>query len=251
MGQTPVATLVDLADDERVHDAAIVVDVAEHALEQRYWNQQEPWVRHYHESKNLSAGFEAHARALVESYLVVANPATGVQSLLDGKWPNRDYVTYGADRSCSSDYSLVDAAKARASRTERVRSWYANENKPPEPAQWLDQALALEPYLHRLASRNVRVVFLRPPTTGDHWLIDSEHYPRDLYWNRFRDRVSVPTIHFKDYPGLDQFDAPDGSHMDAHDLGLFTDCLVDALVEKGVVVGSAPSRCQVRAHPPR
>jgi hypothetical protein len=245
MGKTPIATVRDLAEDERVRDAVILVDVAEHALERSYWPDQEPWVRHYHESKNLSAGFEAHARALFESYLVVANPVTGVQNLLDGKWPKRDYVTYGPDRSCSSDYSLVDAAKARAARTTRVRQVYG-QTKPPDPAAWLDQALAVEPFLHELTARNVRVAFFRPPTTGDHWLLDSQRYPRDRYWDRFRDSVSVPTIHFKDYPGLDQFDAPDGSHMDAHDLSLFTECLVDALVEKGLVTGARPSRCKLR-----
>lgn len=246
MGQTPIATLRDLAEDERVHDAAILVDVAEHALERSYWDMQEPWVRHYHESKNLSAAFEAHAKALFESYLVVANPTTGVQNLLEGKWPKRDYVTYGPDRSCSSDYSLVDAAKARAARTARVRSVYG-ASKPPDPASWLEQALGVEPFLRRLASRNVRVAFYRPPTTGDHWILDSQRYPRDLYWNRFRDAVSVPTIHFKDYPGLDQFDAPDGSHLDASQLAQFTACLVDALVQTGLVEGAGPSRCRVRA----
>jgi hypothetical protein len=245
MGDPPLATLWDLAADERVHDAVIIVEVAEHSFERANWDKQEKWVRHSNESRNLAAGFEAHARALVESHLVVANPATGLQNLLEDKWPKRDYVTYGADRSCNSDYSLVDAPKARAARTARVRSFYA-ETKALDPASWLDQALAVEPYLHQLASRNVRVVFLRAPSTGDHWVLDSERYPRELYWNQFRDRLSVPTIHFKDYPGLAQFDAPDGSHMDGHDAALFTECLVDAVIDKGVVDGAMPSHCLVR-----
>src|SRR6185437_15964060 len=125
MGLTPLATLRDLSEDARVHDAAIIVDVTEQALERTYWDMQEPFVRHYHESKNLSAGFEAHERAPLESLLVVENPATGVQNLLEGRWPRRDYVTYGPDRSCSTDYSLIDAAKARAGRIARARSVYA------------------------------------------------------------------------------------------------------------------------------
>lgn len=245
MGLTPIATLRDLAQDERIHDAAILVDVAEHALEKSYWDNQEPWVRHYHERRNLSDPFEAHAKALFESYLVVANPTTGVQNLLEGKWPKRDYVTYGPDRSCSSDYSLVDAARARAARTARVRQVYG-QSKPPDPASWLDQALGVEPFLRQLASRNVRVVFYRPPTTGDHWILDSQRYPRNLYWDRFRAAVSVPTIHFKDYPGLDQFDAPDGSHLDASQLAQFTECLVDAMVDKGLVDGATPTHCSKR-----
>jgi len=144
---------------------------------------------------------------------------------------------------------MVDAARARAARTARVRSVYG-ESKPPDPASWLEQALAVEPFLRKLASRNVRVVFYRPPTTGDHWILDSQRYPRDLYWNRFRDAVSVLTIHFKDYPGLDQFDAPDGSHLDASQLHMFTECLVDAMLDKGLVEGDTPSRCSLRRQKP-
>jgi hypothetical protein len=248
MGKTPIATLRDLAADERVRNAAVLVDIDEHALERKSWDDQEPWVRHYHASANLAAGFEAHTRALLESTLVVESPETGVANLLAGKWPRRDYVTYGPDRSCRSDYSLVDAAKARAARTARVRQVYG-ESKPADPASWLEQALGIEPFLQQLASRNVRVAFLRPPTTGDHWTLDSQRYPRNLYWDRFRDAVSVPAIHFKDYPGLDQFDAPDGSHLDASQLDQFTQCLVDALVDKGLLDRATPSHCSVREQP--
>lgn len=66
------------------------------------------------------------------------------------------------------------------------------------------------------------------------------------YWNRFSAKLSVPTIYFEDYPGLDQVDAPDGSHLDAHDIALFTECPVDAMVDKGLVDRARPSRCRLR-----
>ena len=251
IGKTPVAELRDLADDESVKNASVVIDVAEHALERVNWPDQQGWVAHYHQRKNLAADFEIEASALIRSKLVVANAIVGFSTLMAGHMPKRDYVTYGADRSCRSDYSLVDAAKARAARTKRVREVYG-ETKPPDPASWLEQAGEVDAMARRLAARGSKVAFFRPPTTGDHWTLDSQRYPPALYWDAFEKVASVPAIHFMEEPGLEQFDAPDGSHLDVKDLRLFSECFVDALQRHGIVEGSPPeppSRCEVRVSP--
>jgi len=248
LGKTPIATLRDLADDERVRDVSILVDVAEHALERKNWPDQNPWIEHYRRRRGLTGDLEIHISSLLRSHLVMADPSVGFGNLVTGKWPRRDYVTYGADRSCRSDYTLTDAAKARAARTNRVKTWFA-DNKIPDPADWLAQAKEVDPMVARLTARGVRVAFLRPPTTGDHWTMDTAHYTRDGYWNPWAAQLGVPTIYFKDVPGLDQFDAPDGSHLDQKDIGLFTECLVDELVKAGIVdvaSGAPASRCVVR-----
>ena len=240
LAKTPIATLRDLAADLRLHDASVLVDVAEHALEKQRWDEQQSWVDHFHRRVNLTADFEIHAASLLQSRLVVANPSVGFAKLLEERMPKRDYVTYGPDRSCRSDYSLTDAVRARAARTARVKSFYA-QTPAPDADTWLAQAIRVEDFVRQLTARNVRVAFFRPPTTGDHWTLDAEQYPVDRYWNRFRAAISVPAIHFKDEPGLDQFDAPDGSHLDQKDIGLFTECLVDVLVREGVVEASRVS----------
>lgn len=247
LGATPIATLRDLADDERLHDASILVDVAEHALERKYRQDQQPWVSYYHHRANLTGDLEIRVSALLRSRLIMADPSVGFGNLVTGHLPKRDYVTYGADRSCRSDYSLVDAAKARAERTARVKSWFA-ENVPPDPAHWIVEASEVDPMVARLTARGNRVAFLRPPTTGEHWTLDSQHYPRKDYWNVWSAQLSVPTIYFKDVPGLDQFDAPDGSHLDNKDIPMFTECLVEAIAKVGLVdvPPAVPSRCNVR-----
>jgi hypothetical protein len=251
MGKTPVATLRDLADDESLRGASIVVDVAEHALERSYWPDQQEWVAHYHARRNLAADFEIRASALLRSHFVVANAIVGFSSLMAGHVPRRDYVRYGADRSCRSDYSLVDAARARAARTQRVRQVYG-ETRPPEPASWLEQAEEVDALAKRLTARGSKVAFFRPPTTGDHWTLDAQRYPPSLYWDAFEKVASVPAIHFREERGLGQFDAPDGSHLDVKDIALFSECFVDALQRRGIVDASpagAPSRCEERATP--
>ena len=246
LGKTPVATLRDLADDEGLRGASIVIDVAEHALEREYWPDQQAWVSHYHARKNLAADFEIHAAAWLKAHLVVASPIVGFSSLMAGHMPKRDYVTYGADRSCRSDYSRVDAPKARAARTARVRAVYG-ATKPPAPGPWLAQAEEVDALAKRLTERGCHVAFFRPPTTGDHWTLDAQRYPPALYWDAFEKVASVPAIHFKEERGLGQFDAPDGSHLDVKDGGMFSECFVDALLRYGVVdaqPSGAPSRCQ-------
>jgi hypothetical protein len=251
IGATPVAEVRDLADDERVRGASIVIDVAEHALERVNWHDQQAWVAHYQQRKNLAGDFEIRASAFLRSKLVVANAIVGFSSLMAGHVPKRDYVRYGADRSCRSDYGMVDAAKARRERTQRVRQVYG-ETRPPDPASWLEQAQEVEAMARKLASRDNKVAFFRPPTTGDHWKLDSERYPPPLYWDAWEKVASVPAIHFQEERGLDQFDAPDGSHLDVRDLELFSECFVDALQRHGIVEGSPPeraSRCEVRTPP--
>jgi hypothetical protein len=245
LGKTPVATLRDLADDESLRGASIVIDVAEHALERSYWHDQDEWVAHYHARRNLAADFEIHASAVIRSRFVVANEMVGFSNLMAGRTPKRDYVTYGADRSCRSDYSLVDAAKARAARTQRVRQVYG-ETKPPDPASWLEQAEDVDAIVKQLTARGSKVAFFRPPTTGDHWTLDAQRYPPPLYWDALEKVASVPAIHFKEERGMGGFDAPDGSHLDMKDIGMFSECLVDALQRHGIVEAQpsgAPSRC--------
>jgi hypothetical protein len=246
IGKTPVAEVQDLADDEGVRDASIVIDVAEHALERVNWPDQQGWVSHYHQRKNLAGDFEIRASAFLRSKLVVANAIVGFSSLMAGHVPKRDYVRYGADRSCRSDYSMVDAAKARASRTQRVRQVYG-ETRPPDPASWLEQAGEVDAMAKRLVARGNKVAFFRPPTTGDHWKLDAERYPPPLYWDAWEKVASVPAIHFMEERGLEQFDAPDGSHLDVRDLAMFSECFVDALQRHGIVEGVPPervSRCE-------
>ena len=248
MGATPIATLRDLADDEELRNASILVYVAEHALERKYREDQAPWVAYYHHRTGLAGDVEIRISALLRAHLIMADPTVGFANLVTGKLPKRDYVTYGSDRSCRSDYSLTDAAKARAARIGRVKSWFATNGGTPAPEDWMVQANEVKPMLAKLIARGNRVVFLRPPTTGEHWTEDSKHYPRDKYWNPWSAQLGAPTIYFEDERGLDQFDAPDGSHMDQKDIGLFSECLVDAMARVGVVDTSSPSRCRVLGH---
>ncbi len=201
-GKTPLATLKDLAADTRLHDGAILVEVSEHALEKASWDEQEGWPRYYHERATFMGKLEAHVSALAEAHLCIFSPVTSLMNLAKGESVlKRRYRTCTADRACQTDYSLVDAEKAKKTRIERLTAWY-NGRTEPSPDKWLQQALEVRPLLKKLADRRVRVAFVRAPSTGEHWTIDAEHYPKDKYWDRLHAKLPKQTIHFEDHPGM-------------------------------------------------
>ena len=86
------------------------------------------------------------------------------------------------------------------------------------------------PELHReLSGRGGQMVLIRMPSSGESWTIEQEFVPKSSYWDRIQDLSGVPTVHFADFPGLDEFDCPDGIHLDATDAPRFTRRLSEIL----------------------
>lgn len=79
-----------------------------------------------------------------------------------------------------------------------------------------------------IEKRGGRVIFVRFPTDKMVWEIDRRRFPRARFWQPLVDRHSR-TIHFKDYPELDRFALPDGSHLDMRDRASFTSALADII----------------------
>ncbi len=79
-----------------------------------------------------------------------------------------------------------------------------------------------------IVKRGNDVVIVRMPTDKLLWKIDQQRYPLDLFWQVIK-KQNVASIHFKDYPALQSFDLPDGSHLDQKDKKQFTNSLYHAL----------------------
>ena len=83
--------------------------------------------------------------------------------------------------------------------------------------------------------RGGKVVFVRMPTSDEHWALDESKYPKALYWDRFAAVAEATAIHFLDVPGLAGFECPDTSHLDTRDSVAFTGRLVHELLDRGVI----------------
>ena len=91
------------------------------------------------------------------------------------------------------------------------------------------------PWLRRIEARGGQVVFVRMPTSDEHWELDERYYPRAQYWDRLGSITGVATVHFADDPRTSAFSCPDTSHLDYRDAPRFTEGLLEVLVERGVL----------------
>ena len=85
--------------------------------------------------------------------------------------------------------------------------------------------------------RGGETVFLRMPTTDEHWDIDEARYPRAEFWDELAVQ-GLNTIHFRDYPELRKYDCPDTSHLNYDNAASFSRSLAQILMRKGLL----PSR---------
>jgi hypothetical protein len=67
--------------------------------------------------------------------------------------------------------------------------------------------------VHTLQARGVKVLFVRPPSTGPYLAYDDLDFPRKTSWDVLLARSGAPGIHFQDYPQLQGLEQPEWSHL--------------------------------------
>lgn len=237
-GEPPMATLRDLCEDE-AFCGLVLCEADPHLFERIERERQWPWVRHYHERCLIGARVERALASWVQATLVVRNPQVKLSRVaLDAiqrrPWPSPHYVTTRADRSKAADYRLVHLTSHRANRIARRSAAYRTR-AIPAPEQWQAEVAEVVPWLRRLEARGGRVVFVRLPTSGEHWQLDERYYPRARYWDGLAAITGAPTVHFADDPRTAGFDCPDTSHLDGRDAPAFTAALLEVLAERGLL----------------
>ena len=141
--------------------------------------------------------------------------------------------------------SAADRASAGLAVVGSVLSMVASMQKASSDAKIkaIDSEIAAEQKrdgkseasVEKIKARNGQVVFLRLPTDDALWDIDEEFFSRKLYWDQFMTWLNTDSIHFKDVPGLDQFDLPDDSHMDQRDSDAFTRILFNYIKKENLL----------------
>jgi hypothetical protein len=236
-GHYPLAVLDDLGADEDFAGVALVA-IDARGLAHWYRDMSEPWVRHYRRDFGPQRRIERHLLTAAQQSLVVAgspfNLARRVSGWIDGQPPPKPYALLQRDRTIAADYGQADVPGLRAHFAHALAEDY--EARPaPSTEQWLDDLDSVARAVNAIQERGGHVVFLRMPTSDDHWRLDSENYPRARYWDLLAGRVGAPTIHFQDEPELAALDLPDTSHIDQRDRARFTRTLVEILRERGVL----------------
>ena len=240
-GSSPVATLADLAGDERF-GGIVLCSLAPPELAGHLRSQQ-PHVDHY---RRLFANYgyvdkvcNRRIATLLQQRLAVVNPIVSPRRIIeslarDRILPRPWYLVTHSDRSRSADYTKIDIVRHRRERIDRVRQEYLALGSF-SPEQWAKRCGELRQMVERIRARGGQVVFVRYPTTDEHLELDRRHFPRSAYWDTLAELTGAVTVHFADSEGLRGYDCPDTSHLDSRDVPRFTVALADELIRRGVL----------------
>jgi hypothetical protein len=239
VGSSPVPVLRDLANDERFA-GIIICSLSGHALDPSTFESSALYVEYYHNDYGPNDELNSVLSILLRDKFAFMQPSLRLDRLFydlirGNGLPAPDHVVTHKDRSRSVDYvNHPDVVADRRHRIERVRSIYS-AYKVPSPEGWLKRAAELKPLVARIHDRGGKVVFVRYPTTGEHWFLDEKNYPKTGYWDNLSEKTGAATLHFMDVPGLRSFECPDTSHLDYRDVPGFTLALAQELVKLGII----------------
>ncbi len=242
-GSAPVATLLDLANDDAFEAGVVIVSAAPDHMEKRRRNDQRSLVR-AHTKLTKSYGFidtfvNRQLQAHLEDILAFRSPSVDLEAwalaeLGVDDYPTPDYDRMHADTSRSLDYSKLELEAHRRKRVKkRIRN--LRKHRATRPERWLKRTQKIQDAIDRLLDRGIEVVFVRYPTSGQHYVVDQRHYPREKYWDAFAEHTRAETIHFKDHESLRDYECADASHLDSKSASDFTIALAAVLEERGIL----------------
>jgi hypothetical protein len=244
-GQSPIAALRDLAEDERFR-GVIICDLTETEFPAAHWMAQQPNVDTYWNTPVVEYP-EIVLTAFWQTRFAMINPALSLKSIIVEsiryrRLPDADTraVRMHVDRSRDLDATRlpdIPALQARQAEghAERLIDRMSSYGSSGWLPKWRSDVQAVGEYVRKLQGRGARVVFVRLPTQGKYWENEETYTPRAQYWDQVRTLTSADTIHFKDLHGLPEFNLPDLSHLDMRDAPAFTNRLLDELVKLGVL----------------
>jgi hypothetical protein len=235
-GNAPQSVLADLAEDPGFNGSVIVGYVPLFFAEtQRYEEQAHKWLRKY-QRQTWSSRLETRLRIWTQEHFVSRYPGLAPARIWDhvveGTRPRLIYAPMRTDRYRAFDPNTIDIDALREARARRERR-RRKEAQPLPPDAFDERIKAFSLLVRQIQARGGRVAFVRMPSVGVVRRVEAAVWPRRNYWDRLVNRISVPFIHFEDYPQLSAFDCPDGSHLAAGDAQKFTAALVEILKNEG------------------
>jgi hypothetical protein len=203
----------------------------------------------FRQGGSLEKNVNCYISALIQEALVTASSNLTLRSLLDRRFQIRpNYLTMTFERYRPARYFASMSGSERAEHKRKRLARHRSRLTAVSMTKFREHTqTALAELYQRLRSRGGELILLRMPTTEEHWIIDEACAPKKLFWDQVSDLSGIPTIHFRDYPELMEFDCPDTSHLDATDAPEFTRRLskiVKAIIESrsGKNVVAVPSQ---------
>jgi len=242
-GTSPVPFLENLAADPKF-TGRLLIGVAPELFFSGYAYRGAALKYYEKESPSQRVG-QWLSMHLIEPYFAFYDDDFALATVLKRQnWPPRD----GKTEHLSVRKLSVSAADRHTHLWEKVENdpdykalarkiWLqdfqpSDDDPPPEKlkqmlAEQIDRAVKA---VITLRERGVKVLFVRPPSTGPYLEYDNKLFPRAQSWDVLLAKSGVPGIHFEDYPELQGLELPEWSHLTHADAEKFTAALHKIIV---------------------
>ena len=232
------ASLHDLAEDDKFA-GTVIMETTSECLMFGYDREisQQSFIDYYHRVYNLNMAMNRQIATLMQRSFVVIDPYLNLIKVIGNLLVKKElrasnYVTTYEDRSCSADYTKIDAAHNKAVRLEKTERHYKRQLARISSKLLQEQLIRVNTDVEKIINRGGQVIFVRFPVSEEHWDMDEKYFPRDEYWDKIVMLTRVQIRHFKDMDVIKDMRCPDSSHLDARDTETFTRLLFNELFGK-------------------
>ena len=237
-GRYPLATLRDLAMDEKFH-GIVVCDIDGAGFAQPSRDMQQPEVAYFHQA--FSPSRAAHRLLLNQwqSRAVIARTDFSLLRSAVRYWnqqgePFRPHSWIDRRRFGFVDYQRGDPTLQKRQLAAHVEK-HGGHLPRIAFAEWWPQVEESHAWVRAIQARGGEVIFYSSPTSGQRRAVEEDWFPRAEYWNKMAAVTPAKTLHALDVPALRDFPLPDDSHIDFRQKPAYTDALLDALIERGLI----------------
>jgi len=122
----------------------------------------------------------------------------------------------------------IDIIEQIQAGTRRMLAHYGPANMDRVVAQYKRDVAMIE-------ARGGQVVFVRPPSDDKFYAFESEHYPREEFFDRIVTETGCLGIHFEDHDELKDFICVEDSHLGVEDGLEYTRRLIQILRRENVI----------------
>lgn len=256
-GTSPLPVLEDLAADPDF-TGRLLMDTTPTSLFLGMSGLRASVVPYYHEQSPSQRSGHWLSRQFLEPWFAFYDPDFALPVVVRRQaWPQRPGVpprilvrkllSQDIDRNTRLWHKVEDDPEYRALAR---RIWQVQLGLPLPPTidtdgkrrKLREDVLArIAAAVDRMRARGVRVVFVRPPSSGPWQAQEQRLTPRQDSWDTLLQRTGVPGIHFEDHPQLRGHELPEWSHLGIADARRFTTALAP-LVEHEFARGEATTR---------
>ena len=231
-GSTSIPALEELSNDHGFHGIVLCDVIPAHYFHTSEFDggQQQVYVEHW-KSRPFISSIERELVTQFQSSFVLrllasARSDNGKHWIVARQLPVPDYIRMLADRCIIANFEL-----ANKSSVEGIveRGLNRSTASPISETQLKGNLRRIEEFVCRIQARGGRVIFLRLPVSGKMRELEERNFPKDKFWDVFRQSSSAQFVDFANYPSMRSFHCGDGSHLDGRDREPFSNALAEAL----------------------